>query len=61
MEGLFWVLVGSGKFILSDEGWWWIIVVCDEWWWVYFWWWWVEVDHGGFILVGCWFILGGGG
>ena len=31
MEGLFWVLVGSGKFILSDGGWWWIIVVCDEW------------------------------
>ena len=29
--GLFWVVVGGGRFILGDVGWWWIILGCAEW------------------------------
>ena len=28
---LFWIVVGSGCFILGDGGWWWIILGCGEW------------------------------
>ena len=31
MVGLFWVVVGSSRFILSDGGWRWIVLVCGEW------------------------------
>ena len=33
---LFWVVVGSGRFILGDGGWWWVILECGKWRWVYF-------------------------
>ena len=50
MVGLFWVMVGSSRFILGDGGWRWIILGCGEWWWVYFGCWWMVVVGGGFIF-----------
>ena len=50
MVGLFWVVVGGGRFILGDGKWQGVILGCGEWWWVYFGWWWVMMGSGGYIL-----------
>ena len=48
---IFWEMVGSGGYILTDGGWWWI----------YFCWWWVVVDIFWLVVGGSGYIFDGGG
>ena len=59
MLGLFWVLVGGGRFILGDDKWRGVILGFGEWWWVVVDIFWVVVSGGGFILGGggCWWLV----
>ena len=43
--GLFWVLVGGGRFILGGSGWWRVILRHGECWWVGIFW--TVVSCGG--------------
>ena len=66
--GLFWVVVGGGRFILVCSGWWWGFLGGGGWWRVYFggggWWtvfsgwWWMMVCI--FSVVGIFWVVVGG-
>ena len=62
MLGLFWVVVGGGRFILGGDRWQGVILGFSEWWWVVVDICWVVVSGGGFILGGggCWWLVAGG-
>ena len=52
MLGLFWVLVGGGRFILGDDKWRGVVLGFGEWWWVVVDIFWVVVSGGG-----CWWLV----